>query len=229
MYGPYLIDHGENLTGKDYFVGDVHGEHAALMSALNARGFDPGKDRLFSTGDLVDRGEDSYKCLALVNEPWFYAVLGNHEDLLIDALSKNRIDTEYAVALHCRNGGEWAQSLDRRQAALCIKWAQSLPLARQLTYRGKRLGVIHSDWRRAWSALSIKEQMRPAEVEYALWARPEAIRKNAGAAEGVNGIVTGHNHCSAPKLVGRNLCIDTLAMGGELTILDTAEVFTFLE
>ena len=44
-------------------------------------GFDKTKDRMFSVGDLPDRGIDSYGTLQLLNESWFYPVLGNHEQM----------------------------------------------------------------------------------------------------------------------------------------------------
>ncbi len=45
-----------NRRGRDFVVGDLHGYLGALQDALARAGFDPGCDRLFSTGDLIDRG-----------------------------------------------------------------------------------------------------------------------------------------------------------------------------
>lgn len=39
---------------------------------------------MLSVGDLVDRGPDSIGCLKLLEAPWFHAVMGNHEQLLLN-------------------------------------------------------------------------------------------------------------------------------------------------
>src|SRR3546814_19725952 len=73
-----------NTAGRDFIVGDLHGCLDLLQVELARIAFDPTRDRLFSVGDLTDRGPDSMGCLRLLREPWFYAVPGNHEDLLLD-------------------------------------------------------------------------------------------------------------------------------------------------
>ena len=45
-----------NTKGRDFVVGDIHGELEMLKSELVKVGFDHSKDRLFSVGDMVDRG-----------------------------------------------------------------------------------------------------------------------------------------------------------------------------
>ena len=72
-----------NTLGRDFVVGYVHGQLNMLDHLLAAVRFDSAKDRLFSVGDLVDRGPDGGALLLrLEREPWFYAVLGNHEALM---------------------------------------------------------------------------------------------------------------------------------------------------
>lgn len=74
----------ENLEGRDLVVGDLHG-HLDDLEALLARAkFNPERDRVFCVGDLVDRGPDSMGCLALLEQPWFHTVAGNHEGILLD-------------------------------------------------------------------------------------------------------------------------------------------------
>ena len=45
-----------NTAGRDFAVGDIHGHFTRLQSALDKAGFEPSVDRLFSVGDLIDRG-----------------------------------------------------------------------------------------------------------------------------------------------------------------------------
>jgi len=49
-------EYEKNTEGQDFFVGDIHGMYNLLMSQLNLLGFDRNVDRLFSVGDIVDRG-----------------------------------------------------------------------------------------------------------------------------------------------------------------------------
>jgi hypothetical protein len=72
-----------NVDGRDFVVGDLHGCFDELAKLMTYVKFDPKRDRLFSTGDLIDRGPRSSDCLALLRKPWFYPVLGNHEDLIL--------------------------------------------------------------------------------------------------------------------------------------------------
>lgn len=72
-----------NAAGRDLIVGDVHGHFTKLQAALDAVGFNPAEDRLFSVGDLVDRGPECDQALEWLAKPWFHAVSGNHEDMAI--------------------------------------------------------------------------------------------------------------------------------------------------
>ena len=54
-----LVRFGQNPDGRDYVVGDIHGMFHHLEVLLNDIGFDEDCDRLFSVGDLVDRGPHS--------------------------------------------------------------------------------------------------------------------------------------------------------------------------
>ena len=72
-----------NTSGRDFVVGDLHGSYSAFQNLLKGLDFDKTVDRMFSVGDLVDRGPDSVSCLSLIQEPWFNAVLANHEVAMI--------------------------------------------------------------------------------------------------------------------------------------------------
>ena len=78
--------------GRDFVVGDIHGAFDILMKALEAVGFNPKTDRLFSVGDLVDRGNYSQLALEFLSEPWVFAVRGNHEQMLLDMYASGKVD-----------------------------------------------------------------------------------------------------------------------------------------
>ena len=72
-----------------YVVGDIQGCFEPFQCLLERVKFNPDKDRLWSVGDLVNRGPQNLETLR-----WFYAhrdnitmVLGNH-DLHLMAVSE---------------------------------------------------------------------------------------------------------------------------------------------
>lgn len=104
-----------NTTGRDFIVGDMHGCLDLFQAQLDRIGFDPVKDRMFSVGDLADRGPDSMGCLRLLREPWFHAVRGNHEEMLIDYAYPKAEPYAYgsSSSLLLRNGGHWVLDLGK--------------------------------------------------------------------------------------------------------------------
>jgi len=73
-----------NTLGRDLVVGDVHGCFSLLDAALKGLEFDPMRDRLFSVGDLVNRGRESAAVLDAVRRHQIKAVRGNHEQMILD-------------------------------------------------------------------------------------------------------------------------------------------------
>src|SRR5690606_8090567 len=65
-----------NTAGRDIAVGDIHGHFTALQRELDRIDFDPAVDRLFSVGDLVDRGPECEDVIKWLNYPWFHPVRG---------------------------------------------------------------------------------------------------------------------------------------------------------
>lgn len=115
-----------NTVGRDFVVGDLHGHRAVLDELLTRTRFDPVKDRVFSVGDLVDRGPDSFSTLCLLQEPWFFAVRGNHEDMLLDyTLAGNGYGAPERDHPFWHNGGRWFLELTPDQYRL---WEEDLLL-----------------------------------------------------------------------------------------------------
>lgn len=91
-----------NTKGRDFVIGDLHGSYSCFENLLKNLNFDPAVDRMFSVGDLVDRGPESLKCLSLIREPWFHAVLSNHEQMMLEAFTGGYMGQYWTM-----NGGMW--------------------------------------------------------------------------------------------------------------------------
>ena len=214
-----------NRRGRDFVVGDLHGYLGALQDALARARFDPGCDRLFSTGDLIDRGPDSPGCAALLGEPWFYAVRGNHEDMLLRVLAGEIL----LLDVWRQNGGDWAldgwepNAAGRRAGALCAR----MPWAITVEHRsGRRFGICHAQCPVAdWGEIASIARDEKLQQEM-LWGRERIRRDHVPPVAGVDWTIHGHTVVPAPLRSGNALFIDTgiFLPGGRLTLLSLDEI-----
>lgn len=204
-----------NLEGRDFLVGDIHGEFEALKYEMDRVKFDPSRDRLISVGDLIDRGPKSFECLKLLNEPWFYATKGNHETMLLEA------QFDGALAMWLQNGGEWFLELTEAQKEECVQLAQSMPVAITLALPdGRWIGVCHAEWPgEDWG--DINEMVTDLyQVQAMLWGRRVLSKGKPQADKSACLTVHGHTPINAPRRLGSALFIDTgCVYGGTLTFV----------
>lgn len=171
--------------GMAFFVGDIHGRYDLLMESIKDVGFDPKKGHvLYSVGDLIDRGPQNMECLKLLDEPWFFAVRGNHEDFMIKTVLENSKDAEEMWAF---NGGQWAcdhmneegakQRFTDEMVAYALKLAQ-VPYIREVctTLENKRILVVHAEIPKGFDYDSFsKGNIDPADnekhLESLIWQR----------------------------------------------------------
>lgn len=210
-----------NRFGRDFVIGDLHGHLPALRDALAARHFIPGRDRLFSVGDLVDRGPDSPGAVALMRETWFHAVRGNHEDMLLRTVAGE--GTRIADVWR-QNGGEWGLAgwVPNAEAHAAATLLEGLPWAITLHHRsGLRVGICHAecpvnDWGLIPGLGADTERCRAM-----LWARERIRLPDLPPVAGIDLTIHGHTVVPRPLLLGNALFLETgIYLGaGRLTLL----------
>lgn len=208
-----LIKHFErNTAGRDFAVGDIHGHFTKLQRALDAAGFDPATDRMFSVGDLVDRGPESADVDVWLRKPWFHAVRGNHEQMAIDSYhSETRGD---AGALHFANGGAWFYGLPTVEQGCYAELLADLPVAIEVETAAGLVGLVHADCpRRDWSSLVLALEGGDAEAEHVAamcqWSRRRIQAEDVSGVSGVRAVVVGHTPVRQPAVLGNVYHIDT--------------------
>ena len=181
---PMLCRFERNREGRDFVVGDIHGMFDHLSALMADIRFDDTRDRLFSVGDLVDRGPHSHRALEWLDKNWFHACRGNHEQFVIDS-----DDPEQLEVWVQHNGGEWWIRLDREQRERFRARFAALPLALEVETDSGLVGIAHADvpplitWDRFTDLL---EDENEDAIFYAMWSRNR---------------ITGN--CSAPPVQGR--------------------------
>ncbi len=167
--GAAVVRFEVNATGRDFVLGDLHGMFAHLEALLNEVAFDESTDRLFSVGDLVDRGPESERALEWLDHPWFHAIRGNHEQFVLDSENEEQLDIWVG-----QNGGEWWLNVDESRQKLFRTRFSHLPLAIEVKTKNGSVGIVHADvppfitWERFVSLLEIHD--RDATL-YAIWSR----------------------------------------------------------
>jgi serine/threonine protein phosphatase 1 len=218
-----------NTVGKDYFVGDIHGCYEQLMEALVKIKFNPDVDRLISVGDLVDRGADSVKCLNLLKEPWFHAVSGNHEDMMIKSFRR-----EWPTHNYIQNGGKWFFHLPyEEQEQLVLLADTKMPLVIEVETDIGTIGVIHAnapdDWQKYHQLNDDEDFFDDALVEDTIWGRRRIYGSQSGRVKGIDYVVVGHTPVEDVTVLDNIVYIDTGAVyNNSLTILSVDEVVNYV-
>ncbi len=225
---------------RTFFLGDLHGEIHQLHRALARQQFDPARgDRLISVGDLIDRGADSPACLALLEEPWFHSVQGNHERMMLDALT----GSPEKMALWLGAGGQWYRRLpgpvQDRVADQALRLLPQMPIALEIRIPqfDATIGVVHADLPDDdWPAFMAACRSGLSAEEFALcqWSRNTLSRAHRGQhprpVRGIDAVVMGHTPQAHLQKLANRIWIDTGAgyPGGTLTLLSAEQLLQCL-
>jgi bis(5'-nucleosyl)-tetraphosphatase (symmetrical) len=141
-----------------YVVGDIQGCYDPLQRLLEEIRFDPASDRLFCTGDLVNRGGKSLKTLRLLRslDDRFVATLGNHDLFLLRE--------HYRLPLGNSRNREIRKILQAPERMQLIDWLQNQPMA--LYEKASNVLLLHAGVIPQWTLQQVLSHA--AEVEQAI-------------------------------------------------------------
>lgn len=183
-----------NPVGRDFVVGDLHGNLTLLERALDTLTFDEQQDRLFCVGDLIDRGRDSQQLIEWLAKPWFHACIGNHEAVMLDYEATR--SSELAQTWQ-KFGGGWFFKLPRatqREIARMVREHCHYAIEIQSVGGTPEIGIVHADvpyqlsWQEFKQALTVEEDIRYQTV----WSRERGRGEVQTAVEGIHTLVCGH-------------------------------------
>lgn len=227
-----------NPQGRDFVVGDLHGHFSALELMLVQINFNPKRDRVFAVGDLIDRGPESWRVVEFLNYPWFHSVLGNHEQMLLDAASSPSVAKNWLGF----NGGAWWRSVPEAYHTRIRSVISRLPIAIEINTLAGRIGIVHADipygmsWQSFVRGLAEDRETR----EHALWSRQRfrqvQMMGRTQPIAGIEMVIFGHTPIQRPLQYGNICYIDTGATYttektlGHLTLMEihpTLEIHQF--
>jgi len=226
-----------NAVGKDYVIGDLHGCFDLLEQLLAHVNFNTRCDRLFSVGDLIDRGPHSLRCLGLLNEPWFYAVQGNHELMMINFFMPYLISGKLQTLDDIRGtgfleyGGDWVKEYFQADRECMsdefnngLAMALDMPILLVVGTGASRFNVVHAelvtpDYRHSgqtvWLDNDIDRWVAGEEIaantqDRFFWGRKLMRSTDYGPVQqGLATTFCGHTVAKNPRQVLSHLCIDT--------------------
>lgn len=142
-----------------YAIGDVQGCVTPLQKMLDTLSFDPSQDRLWLSGDLVNRGPHSLETLRLIKGlgDSAVAVLGNH-DLHLLAVA--------AGIKKCRSGDTLQDILDAPDRDELIEWLRRRPLVHcdDQAESGEKTLMLHAGIYPGWDEKEVLEHAGEIET-----------------------------------------------------------------
>ena len=223
-----------NRRGRDLVVGDIHGHFATLRRALAE--LEVGEhDRVFSLGDLVDRGPDSFQAKdwmqGRTRSAGFDLVLrGNHEQMMLEALvegppRRRRLWENNAWSLWEMNGGGWWNARKPgHDAGSWMALLRELPFCARVKSQSGWVGLVHAApvharWQELEEQVPGDEDRSHVTRTRALWSRVrhglvqreigESGNEHLGPVGGVRCVITGHTPVPEPTWHENVLAIDT--------------------
>ena len=170
-----------------YVIGDVQGCFDALMALLKKLAFDPRRDRLYFTGDLINRGGQSVDVLrwVMAHQGVCQSVLGNHD---LSVLHRYHQPGSRPVS------AEIDAIFSAPDAELLLAWLQSQPLLHEIRAAGADADNDSDSGHKPW-------WLSHAGV-YPLWSAKEACQE----AHFAENLIQHHTQAFFAHLFGNRPC-----------------------
>ncbi|MEL6224976.1 MAG: metallophosphoesterase family protein [Cyanobacteria bacterium J06627_8] len=112
---------------RQVVIGDVHGHYDGLMRLMEAIA-PVSDDEVYFLGDLIDRGEKSAQVLDFVQASGYVCLLGNHEQMLLEAFPDGQVSTQALQTWLYSGGQATVSSYDKPERLLeKLDWIQTFP------------------------------------------------------------------------------------------------------
>jgi serine/threonine protein phosphatase 1 len=200
----------KNEWGRDFVVGDIHGCYSELQAILQGIKFNVSKDRLICCGDLTDRGPDSSLVANFVKQSWFYSIMGNHDECILNAFTKAPnfpVEQWYSDSL----GGHWWSTLSAdEQFEIAFQVAQ-IPTAIELDSHIGKVGFAHAgipfqtDWPTHLERINKKDN---ETIMHTLWDRSHAVG-DTPTITGIDYVFIGHTTFDKTTIKNNSIFVDT--------------------
>jgi serine/threonine protein phosphatase 1 len=209
----------KNAKGRDFICADVHGYFDILDKLLDEHHFEPTVDRLFSLGDLIDRGDDSALFIHWLAKPWFHAIQGNHERMLIDVFESQ---SEQIRLQWERWGGQWAKGINDSIIADYYHAIMQLPAAMEIEINNaESIGLIHAELPDQCDWLDVKQKLLKAPknieddpiISNLFWTRAQPFYnedklKLVQPVKNITHVFHGHTHVKQFQTIANRSFLD---------------------
>ncbi|MEB7712779.1 metallophosphoesterase [Kluyvera cryocrescens] len=192
-------------------VGDIHGCYSLLTSGLSERLFDRAHDLVISVGDNIDRGSGNLEVLRLLDEPWFETVVGNHEEIALDAFATQDGN------LWDRSGGSWFFKLnpeEQTEAVMLLSRFKSMPHVIEVMNNKEKYVITHADYPSDTYRLG-----KDVDYDSLLWSCDRVQNSLMGKHSWINGadeFIFGHMTFQQVMRFSNQVYIDTGAYSSRL-------------
>jgi len=158
------------------------------MEMLRIINFGP-DDTLYILGDVIDRGKESIKCLQyIMAAPNIKMLMGNHEQMMIDALTGDCNDVSHHMLNWLENGGtevfpEFCKLPEDEQVAI-MDYVANLPYLAEVKIGEQNFVLVHAglnvvDNRAKDGAVTTAAVLSEQNYDDMVWIRKKFFRRKA--------------------------------------------------
>ena len=161
-----------------YVMSDIHGHYSEFRKMLEKINFNE-NDKLYITGDLMDRGSENLKVIDFaMKEKNIEVIKGNHEDMFFKSYRGN--DRKFNFSCWLSNGGvETLREIDKiseKKLEEYLDYIESLPFYKWIEINEKKYLLVHAGV--CFYEDEILEETIEDQEDDILWIRDEFLNSD---------------------------------------------------